>query len=347
MIDVCVIFGGQSSEHSISCLSAASVLAALDRAKYRVAAVGITRAGAWYRVSDDPADWARDRDRLPEVVAVGEPISLTDIGGDVVFPVLHGPFGGDGPVQGARDLLGLPYGGCGVLARGRARDKQATKLMLAANGLPVGKCVAVTDVDWMSRRDHVLQQVQELELPVFVKPARAGSSVGITKVKSLDRLAAAVEVAREQDRKVIVEESVEQAREIECGVLAERGYASARASVCAEIKVSQAHEFYDFAAKYLDDSATLTVPADIPEALEKELGDIAVRAFTALGADGLARVDFFVAPTGEIVINEINTMPGFTTISMFPRMWQASGLSYPELVDHLIAVALDRGPGMR
>lgn len=347
MIDVSVIFGGQSSEHNISCLSAASVLAALDRAKYRVSAIGITRDGQWYRVSDDPADWARDGDRLPEVLPVGEPIALTDIDGDVVFPVLHGPFGEDGTMQGALELLGLPYVGSGVLASALTMDKAATKLMLTAAGLPVGKCVAVNDADWVSHPEIVLEQVQELTLPVFVKPARAGSSVGITKVKSFDQLATAIDVAREQDRKVVIEESVEQAREIECGVLAQRGYEPPRASVCAEIKVSDAHDFYDFAAKYLDDSATLTVPADIPVALEKELGDIAIRAFTALGADGLARVDFFVSPTGDIVINEINTMPGFTSISMFPRMWNASGLSYPELVDHLIEVAIDRGPGMR
>ena len=347
VIDVCVIFGGQSSEHSISCLSAASVLAAIDRSKYRVQAIGITRGGRWYRVSDDAADWARTGTLLPAVNPTSEPVVLESVAADVVFPVLHGPFGEDGTIQGALELLGLPYVGSGVLASALTMDKQATKLMLSAAGLPVGRCVAVSDADWMAHRDRVLAQIRELALPVFVKPARAGSSVGITKVKAFEDLDAAIEVAREQDRKVVVEESVEGAREIECGVLAGLGYDSPRVSVCAEIEVSAAHEFYDFAAKYLDDSASLTVPADISDSLQKELGDLAVRAFSALGADGLARVDFFVSPEGSIVINEVNTMPGFTSISMFPRMWQASGMTYPEIIDHLIAVALDRGAGMR
>lgn len=345
-LDVAVIFGGQSSEHSISCLSAASVLAALDRSRYRIQAVGITRSGDWYRVSDDPADWARRGDVLPEVAPVGQEITLADISADVVFPVLHGPFGEDGTIQGALELRGLPYVGSGVLASALTMDKQVTKTMLAAADLPVGKSVGVSDGDWQRHREHVLAQLRDLTWPVFVKPARAGSSVGITKVRSFDELPAAIEFAREQDRKVVVEESIEHAREIECGVLAGVGSQEPRASLCAEIVVSDAHEFYDFRAKYLDNSATLTVPADIPEALQKELRDLAVRAFTALGADGLARVDFFVTADG-IVINEVNTMPGFTAISMFPRMWQASGMTYSQIVDHLIAVALDRGVGMR
>jgi len=343
---VCVIFGGQSSEHNISCLSASSVLAALDRTKYRVSAVGITTSGGWYRVSDDPADWTREGNKLPEVRPTGPEISLADVSADVVFPVMHGPYGEDGTIQGALELRGIPYVGSGVLASALTMDKQATKAMLAAGGLPVGTSIEVSDRDWMRHRDEVLARLGDLALPVFVKPARAGSSVGITKVKSLDDLTTAIEFAREHDRKVVVEESVENAREIECGVLAGLGFDDPQASVCAEIEVSPAHEFYDFEAKYLDDSATLTVPANISDELHKELAELAVRAFLALGADGLARVDFFVSDAG-IVINEINTMPGFTSISMFPRMWQASGLTYSELIDHLIAVALDRGVGMR
>ena len=343
---VCVIFGGQSSEHNISCLSASSVLAALDRGKYRVSAVGITKSGAWYRVSDDPADWIRDGSRLPEVRPSGHEITLADISADVVFPVMHGPFGEAGTIQGALELRGVPYVGSGVLASALTMDKQATKAMLAAGGLPVGISIEVSDRDWTRYRDEVLTRLGALTFPVFVKPARAGSSVGITKVKGLGDLPAAIEFAREQDRKVVVEESVENAREIECGVLAGLGFDDPRASVCAEIEVSPSHEFYDFEAKYLDDSATLTVPANISDELHKELAELAVRAFLALGADGLARVDFFVSDAG-IVINEVNTMPGFTSISMFPRMWQESGLTYPELIDHLIAVALDRGIGMR
>ncbi len=346
IINVCVIFGGRSSEHNISCLSAASVLSALDRTRYDVQAIGITRSGQWFRVSDDPHDWRREGNRLPEVVPTDDPIALSDLVADVVFPVLHGPYGEDGTIQGALELRGLPYVGSGVLASALTMDKQATKLMLAARGLPVGTSIEVTDREWTAHRDSVLARLRELNFPVFVKPARAGSSVGITKVKDPEALVAAVEFARKQDRKIIVEESVEKAREIECGVLASLGFDEPRASVCAEIEVSAAHEFYDFDAKYLDNGATLTVPAAISEALHKELGDLAVRAFLALEADGLARVDFFVSDQG-IVINEVNTMPGFTAISMFPRMWQESGLTYPELVDHLIAVALDRGTGMR
>ncbi len=345
-LDLAVIFGGQSSEHSISCLSAASVLAAVDRSRYRVQAVGITRTGHWYRVSDDPADWVRNGSVLPEVTPVGEEINLADVSADVVFPVLHGPFGEDGTIQGALELQGLPYVGSGVLASALTMDKQATKMMLAAAGLPVGKSVAVSDADWLRHREHVLAQLHDLNWPVFVKPARAGSSVGITKVTSPAGLPAAIEFAREQDRKVVVEESIERAREIECGVLAGIGSDEPKASLCAEIIVSGDHEFYDFQAKYLDNSATLTVPADIPDALQKELADLAVRAFTALGADGLARVDFFVF-FNDAATNEIYTMPGFTEISMFPRMWQASGMTYSQIVDHLISVAVDRGVGMR
>lgn len=347
MINICVIFGGQSSEHSISCLSAASVLSALDLRRYRVQAVGITKAGQWFRVSDDPDRWRRQGDRLPEVLATDVPVTLSELVADVVFPVLHGPFGEDGTIQGALELRGLRYVGSGVLASALTMDKQATKLMLAARGLPVGTSIEVTDRQWTRNRDAVLMTLNELAFPVFVKPARAGSSVGITKVKRSQDLAAAIEFARKEDCKVVVEESIENAREIECGVLAGRGFEEPRASVCAEIEVSPNHEFYDFEAKYLDDSATLTVPANITDELQNELADLAIRAFIALDADGLARVDFFVTDAGNIVINEVNTMPGFTAISMFPRMWQESGLTYPELIDHLVGVALDRGTGTR
>jgi len=349
---VAVIFGGQSSEHSISCLSAASVLSAVNRETYDVEAIGIDRRGVWYRVSSDPVDWARTPDGgLPTVdvtsAAVHGKIDMSELSVDVVFPVLHGPFGEDGTIQGALELLGIAYVGSGVLASALTMDKQTTKIVLAAAGLPVGSFVAVTDADWVLRRDEVLARVAELRFPVFVKPARAGSSIGIAKVGELAGVAAAVHDAREHDRKVVIEESIEGAREIECGVLANRGHKSPTASICAEITISAEHDFYDFDAKYLDDSATLTVPADLPAVRHAELGELAIRAFSALGADGLSRVDFFVDRNGEVVINEVNTMPGFTNISMFPRMWQESGMSYPHLIDHLLAVAIDRGSGLR
>jgi D-alanine-D-alanine ligase len=348
---VAVIFGGQSSEHSISCLSAASVLGALDRDKYDVQAIGIDRRGVWYRVSSDPLDWVRTSEGLPTVDVVNPtvhgPLDISELSADVVFPALHGPFGEDGTIQGALELLGIAYVGSGVLASALTMDKQTTKIMLAAAGLPVGSFVTVTDADWARNRDEVLARVAELRFPVFVKPARAGSSIGIAKVSELAAVTAAVQDAREHDRKVVIEESIEGAREIECGVLANLGHEPPVASICAEIIVSAAHDFYDFDAKYLDDSATLTVPAALPSAQHAELGELAIRAFAALGADGLARVDFFLDRDGAVVINEVNTMPGFTNISMFPRMWQESGMSYPQLIDHLLAVAIDRGSGLR
>ncbi|MGV1035791.1 MAG: D-alanine--D-alanine ligase family protein [Candidatus Nanopelagicales bacterium] len=357
-VRVAVIFGGRSSEHSISCLSAASVLAALDRTRYDVTAIGISRTGTWHRVSNDPTDWVRHGDRLPSITG-DEPsvafslephtstTSASTIGVDVVFPVLHGPFGEDGTIQGALELAQVPYVGSGVLASAATMDKQATKLLLAASGLPVGRHVAISDNTWVRDREEALEQIAALRFPIFVKPARAGSSVGISKVRDFDGVPAAIEEARKQDRKLIVEESVEHAREIECGVLASAGHEPPWSSRCAEITVHGGHEFYDFDAKYMDDSATLTVPADLPDAVHKELGELAVRAFDAMGCDGLARVDFFLDEDGDVVINEINTMPGFTSISLFPRMWEDSGITYPELVDHLIKIALDRGTGLK
>jgi len=318
------------------------VLAALDRDKYEVSAIGITPEGQWHRVTDDASAWARQGNVLPKVHAddsLGE-LALGDfLAADVVFPVLHGRFGEDGTIQGLLDLAGIPYVGSGVLACAATMDKHVTKILLAAADLPVGTYVAITDEQWMREREHSLARIADLSYPLFVKPARAGSSLGIAKVSSLDHLVPAIEQAREHDKKLIVEQSVEGAREIECGVLAGLGYERPRASLCAEITISGDHDFYDFAAKYLDDSATLTVPAAIPEAWHKELGEVAVQAFEAVGCEGLARVDFFVDAEGQPVINEINTMPGFTSISLFPKMWQACGVSYPHLIDHLIVIA--------
>ncbi|MEI8082119.1 MAG: D-alanine--D-alanine ligase family protein, partial [Actinomycetes bacterium] len=312
-IRVAVVFGGRSSEHSISCLSAANILEALDRTKYDVVAIGITRQGSWHHVSDNAEDWRRDGVSLPSVVGEGPRAVLAPgvdgdhivdhghevaglIAADVVFPVLHGPFGEDGTIQGALEMASMPYVGSGVLASAATMDKQVTKVLLAGAGLPVGGYVAITDNQWSCARDEVLEQVRELKFPVFVKPARAGSSLGITKVHEFGQILAAVEVARELDRKIIVEESIEGAREIECGVLASTGHRPPRASNCAEITIGGDHEFYDFAAKYLDDSASLSVPADISPELQRELARVAVDAFSALGCDGLARVDFFIAP---------------------------------------------------
>lgn len=352
---IAVLFGGQSSEHSISCLSAAGVLGAIDRERFDVIAVGISRSGRWFQVSDQPADWQLRGKELPGIPESGTEIRLVSsaraplaatageagaIVVDVAFPVLHGNYGEDGTIQGALEIMGIPYVGSGVLAAAAGMDKQATKVFLQAAGLPVGSYRTLTRGIWQVAQTQILADIESLILPVFVKPARAGSSVGITKVKKLELLAAAIEIALEHDDKVIVEQSVEQAREIECAVLQNPDGVGANASQCAEIIVDSQHEFYDFDAKYLSDSAELIVPAELPQELHSRLGAAAIKAFEALGARGLSRVDFFVLPNGEFVINEVNTMPGFTPISLYPRMCEHAGVSYSELVSRLIELAL-------
>jgi D-alanine-D-alanine ligase len=264
---------------------------------------------------------------------------------DVVFPLLHGPYGEDGTIQGLLELAGVPYVGSGVLASALAMDKAAMKHALASAGLPVGPWQTVTDRQWRADPEGCLRRVHEaLTLPVFVKPARAGSSVGISKVKEWGGLRAAVEEARAHDPKVVVEQGID-GRELECGVL-EGADGAPEASVCAEIRVVGDHEFYDFAAKYLDDVTELDVPAEVPAATADEVRALACAAFDALACEGFARVDFFLRPDGSLVVNEVNTIPGFTPVSMFPRMWAASGVDYATLVDRLIGAALARRPGL-
>ena len=280
-----------------------------------------------------------------DVLAPGDvPRSLAGV--DVVFPVLHGPFGEDGTIQGLFEMAGLPYVGSGVLASAAAMDKGTMKALFAHAGLEQAAYAVISDRRWRTDRAGALAEVERLGLPVFVKPARAGSSQGITKVSDARQLEAAIESAREHDPRVVVEASVEGAREIECGVLADE-VGDPRASVCAEIVVHGDHEFYDFDAKYLDDAAELIVPADLPREVSDQVRALAVRAFDALGCEGLARCDFFVTADGRVVINEVNTMPGFTPISMFPRVWAESGVDYPTLVDRLVSDALRRGTGLR
>ncbi len=331
------------------------MLRALDRESYEVSALGIRHDGGWVPVPDDPEQWtgpawSGSQASLPQVPmdtphAPTIPEGLL-VGVDVAFPVLHGPWGEDGTVQGLLETAGVPYVGSGVLASAAAMDKPVMKALLRSAGLPVGRWCTITDRLWRHHRDDALALIEDLSWPVFVKPARAGSSVGISKVTGPDDVVAAIEAARAWDPRVIVEETIAPAREIECGVLTDAD-GRPRSSVCAEIAVRSGHDFYDFEAKYLDDSADLIVPADLDAQVAAQVGDLSERAFEALGAEGLARVDFFVRDSGEIVINEVNTMPGFTPISMFPRMWAASGLDYPELVDHLVRDALRRGTGLR
>lgn len=361
-ITIGVVFGGRSSEHSISCISAGSVLRALDRERYEVVPIGITRDGRWVLEADDP-DHLRIVDGvLPEVDGTRTPITLPPdptvhgivvhtpgseetVRLDVVFPVLHGPWGEDGSVQGLFEMADLPYVGSGVFSSSAGMDKGHMKAMFSAAGLPVGAFVVAHADEWKADQDAVRAHIEELGLPLFVKPARAGSSMGISKVTHWDQLSSAVEEAIGHDPRLIFEAGIEGAREVECGVLA--GPDGPEASVCAEIIVHGRHEFYDFEAKYLDDSADLVVPADLTDAQSEAVRELSLRAFRALGCEGLARVDSFITSDGTALLNEVNTMPGFTSISMFPRMWAESGVAYPELVHRLVVDALSRGTGLR
>src|SRR3954454_12761763 len=365
-VRVAVVFGGRSAEHAISCVSAGSVMAALDRERYEVVPVGITRDGGW--VLADP----RQRLALPDgplrevsggtaVSLVGDPAgrglavlepaaaigrALTEV--DVVFPVLHGAYGEDGTIQGLLEMSGLPYVGSGVFASAASMDKEFTKKLLAAAGLPQGDHVVLRDATGAVCPDPaVLDDAarERLGLPVFVKPSRAGSSIGITRVTDWAQFPAAVAEAAAVDRKVVVEAAVP-GREVECGVLARSGSPLPDASLPAEIRLRPGTDWYDFDAKYLDDAVEFDVPAGLTVEQTAAVQEVSRRAYLALDCQGLARVDFFLGTdpaTGadRWVVNEVNTMPGFTPISMFPRMWAASGVSYPELVDRLIASALD------
>ncbi|MGH3797242.1 MAG: D-alanine--D-alanine ligase family protein [Pseudonocardiaceae bacterium] len=360
---VAVVFGGRSSEHAISCVSAGSVLTYLDRERFEVFPVGITREGAWVLGTGKPAELAiRDR-RLPAVdgdaaalVLPGDPtrrelvcmagdqVGEVLCGVDVVFPVLHGAFGEDGTIQGLLELADVPYVGPGVLASAAGMDKEFTRKLLRAEGLPVTEAVVL-------RRDDVAtltpQQCTWLGLPVFVKPARAGSSVGITKVADWAELPAAIAAARSADPKVLIEAAVP-GREIECGVL-EFPDGRVEASLPAEIRVvaEGSAGWYDFDAKYLDDACEFDIPAKLDDDVTTRVRAMAVSAFRALDCQGLARVDFFVGADGSVTVNEINTMPGFTPISMYPRMWAVTGVDYATLLSTLVDTAVARGTGLR
>jgi D-alanine-D-alanine ligase len=342
-IRVAVLLGGRSSEHSISCISGTSIIAALDPARYDVRAVGIARDGRWVAAADGGLSILSTDGPLPEIATDAPSADVSScLAVDVVFPVLHGPWGEDGSVQGLLETLAVPYVGSGVLSSAVSMDKGFMKAALAHAGLDVGAYVVIPDRTWRQDPATAVAAVAELGLPVFVKPARAGSSLGIVKVKDTTDLVAAIESARKHDPRIIVEAAVGSAREIECGVLVD-AEGTPRASRCAEIIVNERHEFYDFEAKYLDDSATLVVPADLPLEVEATVRSMAVQAFEALDCDGLARADFFVRADGSVIINEVNTMPGFTAISLFPRMWAATGLQYPQVVDRLVQDALRKG----
>ncbi|WP_296665671.1 D-alanine--D-alanine ligase family protein [Demequina sp.] len=358
---VAVLFGGRSSEHGVSCVTAGGVLGAIDRERWDVIAIGITREGRWTRVSDDPAQWRIVDGRMPDVAAsdaivvppfeagVSEWQTVSDAGKvrslgtiDVVFPLLHGPWGEDGTIQGALELADVRYVGSGVLASAMGMDKQHMKVAFRAAGLPVARDVLVTPDRGV---DEQREAIEALGLPVFVKPARAGSSMGISKVSAWDALDAAIADAQKHDPKVLVEVGVV-GREIETAVLATPS--GLLTSPAGEIITGGDHEFYDFEAKYLDEAAvTLLCPTELEPAVAATVADYARRAFRAVGAESLARVDVFVTERGDVVVNEINTMPGFTPTSMYPRMAAAAGISYGELVQTLLTVALERPVGLR
>ena len=363
---VALVFGGRSSEHAVSCATAASVMTALDPTRYEVIPIGIAKDGRWVLAPNDPEPLRLAPGHVPEVDPAGPavlvptsmsarhlivqepgaaPRELSDV--DVVFPLLHGPFGEDGTIQGLLDLADVRYVGSGVTASAVMMDKHMMKVVFQAAGLPVGPYVVITDRQWRRDPEAALDAVGALDYPVFVKPARAGSSMGISKVDSPDGLRAAVEAAREHDPKVVVEQGVV-GREIECGVLDGRGTDTPRTSPLGECIVVKGHAFYDFEAKYLaDDDIRLESPADVAPDIAQQVAAMALTAFDAAGCEGLARCDFFLTEGGELLINEINTMPGFTPSSMYPRMWAAAGLTYPELIDELIALAMERRVGLR
>ena len=362
---VLLLFGGRSSEHPISCVTAAGVLHAADRQRWDVVPVGVARSGLWSHDELDVASFRLDGDALPEVPEPEAPVSLralpdgtveltaadgSSLGPvDVVFPLLHGPWGEDGTLQGMFESLGLPYVGCGVLASAVGMDKHFMKVAFQAAGLEVGPWETITARDWARDPEAALARAGALAYPLFVKPARAGSSFGITRVTEPAGLRAAVEEARRFDPKVVVEAGIV-GREIECAVLDGHGSAAPRASLPGEIVVAHDEgetQFYDFESKYQDTGSTqLSCPAELPEEEIERLRALAIRAFEAVDASGLGRCDFFFTPDGRWVVNEINTMPGFTPISMYPAMWERTGLSYDDLISELLDLALERGVGL-
>jgi D-alanine-D-alanine ligase len=320
-IRVAVVFGGRSSEHAVSCASAGLILSAIDRDRYDVLPIGIATDGRWVLTSADPARLALSGGPLPTVESVA-------VGGAEITP-RTGPSGG-------------------VLASAAGMDKEYMKLILAARGLPVGRHVVVRDRDWrpLAERKRILDEIAELGWPVFVKPARGGSSIGITRVSGPGDLEEAVETARGHDPKVLAEAAVD-GIEVECAVLEGADGGPPEASVPGQVVVDERSAFYDFEAKYLDAATTMRIPAPLPAEAEAEIKRMACAAFDAISCESLARVDFFYTPDGRILVNEINTMPGMTPASGFPMMWAASGLPLPQLVDRIIQTALRRRAGLR
>ena len=348
---IAIIFGGRSSEHEISCVSAGGVLEALDKSRYEAVLIGITRDGRWVHVSNDFPLQIRGG-VLPEV-PLDAPSVVADIHGlsvnnralkvDVIFPLLHGPFGEDGTIQGFCEMANIAYVGSGVLASAVAMDKSFAKPIFASQEMAVVPGFVVKKNEWSSKRTDYEKRAAELQFPIFVKPARGGSSRGTTKVKSANDFAAAIEEAHLFDTKALVEKAIH-GLEVECAVLEINGFPEA--SIVGSISIDPKFEFYDFQAKYLDGATKIELPALIPSDVAEDIRKQAIKAFKALGCSGLARVDFFYSTSGEIFINELNTMPGFTATSVFPKMWAATGKNYESIIEELIKTALLRTNGV-
>jgi D-alanine-D-alanine ligase len=339
-----VIFGGRTGEHEVSVVSSQHLMAAADRERFQVVPIGITRTGAWLRPEETEAALARPADSYQKTLDMGEgegllarPQGLDVLSQvDVAFPLIHGPYGEDGTLQGLLEMADVAYVGAGVAASAIGLDKALMKALFAQAGLPVVEHQVVLASRWREEPREVTQELESLGYPLFVKPANGGSSVGISKVRSREDLGEAIELALRFDRKLVVERALKP-REIECAVL---GNDEPEASPLGEIVHTR--EYYDYEAKYLDPSTQLITPAELPAQTAAGIRDMALRAYQAIDCAGMARVDFFLLPDGQVIVDEVNTIPGFTPISMFPRLWQLAGLSYPQLISRLVDLALER-----
>lgn len=351
MKNVAIICGGRSSEHEISCISAGGVLAAIDRNLYNPILIGITKTGSWVLIPGNHQ--MAIIDGVLPTVPEDAPVVVADVAGfssggrdlaiDIAFPLLHGPFGEDGTIQGFFEIADIAYVGSGVLASAVAMDKSFAKPIFESHGIATAAGVVITRDAWAAHPSDAIAEIEVLGYPVFVKPARGGSSRGTTKVKASSELSSAIADALRFDSKVMVEVAIV-GSEIECAVLEIDG--QPRASVVGKIIIDSKFEFYDFEAKYLDGATSIELPAQIEAAIADAIGINAIKAFKALGCSGLARVDFFLTNSGQIVINELNTMPGFTATSVFPKMWQATGISYTQVISHLLKSAEMRTNGV-
>jgi D-alanine-D-alanine ligase len=372
-IRVAVVFGGRGPEHQVSCMGGGNMLSSIDRSRYEVIPVGITTEGNWVLVADAPDRLTVTDGKLPTVAAVAEPgadvvpwsagevvatapAQIPHLFGDVdvVVPVLHGPYGEDGTIQGLLEMAGVRYVGAGVLASAVSMDKEYMKLIFAGRGLPVGPHVVVRERDWPDvmaepqsvETKRVLEDIDALGWPLFVKPARGGSSIGTSKAHTMDELRAAITTARQYDPKVLVEAAID-AVEVEVSVLEGIDGAPPDTSIPGQLLIDGGEEFWDFEAKYLDPASGMAVPAQIPDAALEEIRRLAAAAFDAVSCEGLARVDFFYTRNGEILVNEINTMPGLAPTSYFQKLWEGSGVPFSQVLERLLQTALKKRPGLR